>query len=148
MSLDSTINLLVAVSDLKLVQSITSAINANLPKTGPLGTIPAGARFASPGAQVKQVSHPQPRIEPRDVFHPTPRIEPRTVYHPQSRVEVQSPPCVSPPVVYVVKKSTNPIKPIWAELPPVQGNPVVIEPKVIRPKVDLIHKGMLLDLFV
>lgn len=144
----SGIELLLAVSDLKLVTSITDAINANLPKTGPLGTIPASAQYASPSAEPKLKLHPDPKIERRDVFHPTPRIEPRVVYHPTPRIEAEAPPCATPPVVYVVKKSTNPIKPVWAELPPVQGSEVRIEPKVTVQKVDTFHKGTLLDLFV
>lgn len=148
MSLDSPISLLVAVSDLKLVHSITSAINANLPKTGPLGTIPVSARFPSPSARPKLTLHPEPRIDRRDVFHPSPRIEPRVVYHPTPRVEPESPPCVPPPVLYVTKPSTYPIKPVWAELPPVQGSQAEIRPKVTVQKVDTFHKGTLLDLFV
>ncbi|MGC4031070.1 MAG: hypothetical protein QM754_04900 [Tepidisphaeraceae bacterium] len=39
MSLDSIGSLIVAVFELKAVQAVTKAINANLPKDGPLGTI-------------------------------------------------------------------------------------------------------------
>jgi hypothetical protein len=144
----SSVNLLLALSDLKLVHSITSAINANLPKTGPLGTIPVSALHGSPQPHAKLRGSDNVRIEPRQVIHPTPRIEPRQVIHPAPRVIEPPPELLDPIEPEWVNRSKSPLLPPWKTMPPVQPVVVVIEPKVLRQQVDVIHKGTLLDLFV
>lgn len=148
---DALPSLIVAASGLKVVQLLRDAINAGLPKTGPLGTIPPGANPHTPRPHPKfsnapvrdgydgavRVIHPTPRIEPREVIHPTPRVE-----------DLPLPPVTPVGDEASTTKSTNPIQPPWKMLPWPEQPEVVIQTKVIRPMVDLIHKGTLLDLFV
>jgi hypothetical protein len=148
---DALPSLIVALADLSAVRAVTGAINANLPKTGPLGTIPASATLGDPQPRPKLSDEPEARLAPQPVFHPEPRFDPRFVVHPQPRIEEIPPQYVGTdaPASIDQKHSSNPILPPWREpilLPHPQD--VVIEPKVIRQTVDLINKGTLLDLFV
>lgn len=148
---DALPSLIVALADLSAVRAVTGAINANLPKTGPLGTIPSSASLGDPQPRPHLNDDPQPHIEPRQVFHPQPRFDPRFVIHPQPRIEEIPPQYVGTdaPASIDQKHSSNPILPPWREpitLPAPEV--VVIETKVFPQMVDLIHKGTLLDLFV
>jgi len=151
-SISGSIPALLAAFDLAAVRAVTGAINANLPKTGPLGTIPVSANpaIAQPGSGAR--AGLQQTYEPRQRFHPTPVYEARPVCHLSPTYE-SSPPRCQPPLidvveVPVVKVSTNPLRPFWETLPPVPPEQPAPVPKVIVQKVDVISKGTLLDLFV
>ena len=148
---DALSSLIIAASDLKVVSLVTGAINANLPKTGPLGTIRPADNPFTPRPHPKFDDSPQGNaaIEPRRVIHPTPRIEPRTVIHPAPRIERipdQYVSCMEP--VPSESKSTNPIQPPWKTIPWPKIDEVTVVTKVFPQITDLIHKGTLLDLFV
>ena len=142
-------SLIIAYSDLKVVQSITHAINANLPKTGPLGTIPADTRRLDPRPRLK--STPTPEYRPRQVLHPeTTVIASRRTLHPVDRYEpTRDQPVISQPgVVEAHNKTKSPFLPPWATLPPVQPVKTVRVVKVVHEKVDLQSRGTVLDIFV
>ncbi|MBC7784439.1 MAG: hypothetical protein H7144_11425 [Burkholderiales bacterium] len=144
------VSLIVASLDLQMIKSIRGAINANLPKTGPLGTIPADANPATPRPHVKFQSDTgaSPTIAPRQVIHPTPHFEPRPVIHPEPRVVDAPQHCAISPEQSASLAKSNPIKPPWRVIPPVIPDVVIIQTKVMQQKVDVIHKGTLLDLFI
>jgi hypothetical protein len=141
-------SLIIASSELKVVSLLRDAINAGLPKTGPLGTIPPGANPHTPRPHLKFSNDPQPRVGAPTVLRPQDRFEPRTVIHPEPTIESLPPQYATCPEAGASKPSTNPIQPPWKTLPWPRQDVAVIEPKVIRQTVDLIHKGTLLDLFV
>lgn len=147
---DALPSLIIAASDLKVVSLLRDAINAGLPKTGPLGTIPPGANPHTPRARPKFTDEPKDQyVGAAPVLTPSVRIEPRLVIRPEPRIEHLPAPLVIPLEAEAsATKSSNPIEPPWKTLPWPAEPAVVIEPKVIRPMVDLIHKGTLLDLFV
>ncbi len=146
---DALPSLISAIAGLNVVRAVTGAINANLPKTGPLGTIPAAANPHTPQPHPKFNVDAEPRIEPRPVIHPAPRFDPRFVIHPTPKIEDVPPQYVTSPCVEAShSKSSNPIQPPWKTIPWPEHEVVIIEPKVFRQTVDLIHKGTLLDLFV
>jgi len=137
---------LLALTDLAAVRAVTGAINANLPKTGPLGTIPASANASGP--RLKSQIEPQDVYLPRQHIEPTPTYEPRRVIHVTPTVQEALPPYVPLAEPIESKDTIHAIEPVWATLPPVEQEQVVIRPKVFVQKVDLITKGTLLDLFV
>lgn len=143
-------SLIIATAELSVVRAITGAINANLPKTGPLGTIPASANPHTPRPHPKFDADPEPKLVAKPVHHvPSPRFDPRFVIHPAPKIEETPPQYVTcPPTEASTAKSSNPIQPPWKVLPWPKQEVVVIEPKVFQQTVDLIHKGTLLDLFV
>lgn len=149
--LDALPSLIIATAELSVVRAITSAINANLPKTGPLGTIPPSANPHTPRPHPKFDDNP--RAQPgtgRVHMTPGPRFDPRVTIHPNPRIEVVSPPSVINPDTQasVSTEQHNPIQPPWKVLPWPQEDRIIVEPKVYSQTVDLIHKGTLLDLFV
>jgi hypothetical protein len=142
-------SLIIAYSDLKVVESITHAINANLPKTGPLGTIPASTRPLDPRPRLKSTPTKEYRL--RQVLRPeTTIIASRHVQHPVDRFEPshEQPVVTQPGVVEAHNKAKSPFLPPWATLPPVR--PVKTEQvvKVVHQKVDLQSRGTVLDIFV
>jgi hypothetical protein len=144
-------SLIIATAELSVVRAITGAINANLPKTGPLGTIPPAANPHTPRPHPKFDAEPEPQIIAQPVYHvPTPRFDPRFVIHPAPKVEEVPSQYVTGPVPEAsTAKSSNPIQPPWrTPLPWPEEERILIEPKVYPQVVDLIHKGTLLDLFV
>lgn len=149
MGLEGTASLAIAVLDLKLVQGLRDAINAGMPKTGPLGTIPPGANPFNPRPRLKANNAPLAQVSPQAKLRPSPVIEPRQVIHPQPRVEHLPPECAPLPTAYVYEKPRcHVIEPPWRTLPFPHEEVVIIRPQVVQQRVDLIHKGMLLDLFM
>lgn len=149
--LDALPSLIIATAELSVVRAITGAINANLPKTGPLGTIPQAANPHIPRPHPKFDTDPQPQPETHPVHQtPAPCFEPRLTIHPLSRIEPSLTQSVinSDSEASVSKEQHNPIQPPWKVLPWPQEDRIIIEPKVYPQTVDLIHKGTLLDLFV
>ncbi|MGN6505981.1 MAG: hypothetical protein ACTHM6_10510 [Tepidisphaeraceae bacterium] len=152
MTLGDAASLIVAFSDLMAVEAVTKAINANLPHTGPLGTIPQGY---GPGTRPVLVNHAHdnPQITPRLRAHPAPRIEARQTVTPAPRRgnDTYEPAPATAPCDCVCEpapRHASPIPPIWKNLPPVAKDAVIIRPKVIVQKVDVITKGTLIDLFL
>lgn len=149
--LDALPSLIIAAAELSVVRAITGAINANLPKTGPLGTIPPAANPHIPRPHPKVDNEPQARPgTPSVVVTPSPRFDPRLTVHPLSRIEQGSTPSVIGPDIQtsISHEKYRWIQPPWKVLPWPQEDPIIIEPKVYPQKVDLFHKGTLLDLFV
>jgi hypothetical protein len=146
---DALPSLIIAGAELSVVSLLRGAINANLPKTGPLGTIPPNANPATPQPQPKLAFRPADKFEPRHVVHPEPRFEPRPVIHPTPRTE-----SVPPQYVTAIdgpkmeSTSDNPIQPPWRKIPWTDEPQLAVEVNVVKQSVDLIHKGTLLDLFV
>lgn len=154
MSIQSAVGLIVAISELKAVRAVTNAINANLPKDGPLGTI--------------RPSSAQLHARPRPYYTPTPgtQVEPRLVIHPTANraptADYYDPACRDRPVcgTYSVtasidpgsceatrRSSAGPFDAPWKHLPPVQSTEALLEVNLVRPVVEVITKGTLLDLF-
>ncbi len=139
-----------AALDLKLIKLLRSAMAA-AGQSGGAGTgvrsIPIAGPTGNSAAHDRVVLHPQPRIEPRRIIHPTPRYQPRPVLHPAPRLDDLLPlplaNCASP-----ASDKPPTLPPPWATVawkmpvPP----PVTIKPIIIR--VDVHHKGTLLDLFI
>lgn len=155
MSLEPSLQLLFALSDLKLVTSVTNAINADLPKSGPLGTIPEGVQANGSLEHNNAVLTADTRYTHRDTFTPSPAYTARPVVHPQPIYD--QPQHVRPaleaersPVdtTYSVPRSRSPIQPPWRVLPWQQPTEVRIEVKVVSIWPDIVNKGSLIDLFI
>jgi hypothetical protein len=151
-SVDSHISLLVAASDLKLVQLIRGAIRAadiasgRVPPVSGIGPAPT----PPPPLHI----HPDPVYEPRPHIHPEPRFEPRPVIRPAPRVETSPPilacprPCEPIEVNPVPVPHPSPIQPPWRVLPwqvPVPPRPVL---KVVMRRPEIVRRGQLLDVFI
>jgi hypothetical protein len=139
---DASIELLVALSDLKRVRSIRGAVKANLIAAGgvpgPLGTVQMPGRAGD--AYV-----PSARFESRPVHEPTPRFQPRPVIEPTPRVDV--PPQFAPLHPEQPARLANPLTPPWKMPPQIESSSGVPQVKYeVRPP-DVISKGSLLDLF-
>ena len=155
MPIDSVVGLLVAISDLKAVRAVTRAINANLPKDGPLGTIrPSSAQLYARPRQYYTPT-PQPYVLPRPVVEPTPLRAPGADYYDPTQRDRPVPPAVVPFVETIDpgscdhsrRYSAGPFDAPWKHLPPVDRIETRMEVNPVRPKVELITKGTLLDLY-
>ena len=154
-SIDSAVSLLLAVTDLAAVRAVTKAINANLPKNGPLGTSRPTYAQLTPRPRPHYTPTLQPRPAPREVVHPTPNFGiGLTTYN---RSGYANPCCEklasSQPVdAWQMEEprqtlSAGPFDAPWKHLPPVSHPESQMKVNLVRPQVDLITKGMLLDLF-
>lgn len=139
MGIDSSVNLLLAGMDLKLVQLLRSAMNHG----GPGGA--TGAACGNPSSQGRQVHQPTPRIEPRKVIHPAAYYTPRPVHHPE--------PTFAPPTTLPLPDThphalknlfPAPWKQPLKDLPP-EPRPII---KQVQYKVEIVHKGSLIDFFI
>jgi hypothetical protein len=142
--LDSTISLLVASLDLKLVQLIRDAIRT----TDLSGAAARGDLIPEPEFLPRRHIEPTPEIEPRRHFHPTPIYEARPIIHPQPRVEP------APPIIFPetepekLCKSLSPLPPPW-KIPPWENPPQpLLKVKLIKSKPDTVRKGSLIDCFM
>jgi hypothetical protein len=151
-ALDSNINLIVATLDLQLVRSIRDAIHSADAASGKLFPVASIGPAPNPDRFFRQeLRAPEPVYKPRRHIHPEPLYERRPVIHPTVRVEPKPDfrrpePC---PEVIPAHKSTNPIQPPWKVLPWNQppAQPAVLVKRVVQ-RVDIHHKGNLLDLFL
>ena len=148
MRLESSVNLLVAALDLKLVRLLRAAMNAGdcCKPGGPCHLVQPGPRF-EPRKRVE----PEPVIEPRRHIHPEPRFEPRPVIRPSDRDECCPP--AAPIDAPAPKSSTSPIEPPWKILPwedhPSAPSPrALLTVKVVTGRSDQGYKGNLIDLFI
>ena len=155
-SLESAVSLIVAVTELAAVRAVTNAINANLPKDGPLGTIrPPDSQFdPRPGRSFTYT--PPTYVEPRPVFQPAPSYGSRFDYYDRFGCGCQCDVSDLAPAASVDAWTmegptrsgrSGPFDPPWRHLPPVDNAGTVVKLNVIRPKVDVVRKGMLIDLF-
>jgi hypothetical protein len=165
MSLASAASLLVAVSGLKEVQGLLSAIRAADAESGkvagPMGIMVGGPGCGGgyggcgcgPAATFEQT--PEARIKPRVVYHLEPRYLPRPVLHPRPRYVERPlssnrssflPPATQPGPA----KTGTPFSPPWRMA--LSANPiqtVVVNPiKVITPAPDMGHVGLTIDMFL
>ena len=148
MRLDSSVNLLVAALDLKLVQLVRGAMRA----ADAQGHPGAGDLFVpSPVIEPRRRFHPEPAIEPRRHIRPEPRIEPRPVHRPDDA----SPSRCAPVVVVApadTKSSGSPIQPPWKvlpwETPPAERPRPVHKVKVVIGPPDMSSTGNVIDLFI
>lgn len=148
--LATSVELLQAVIDLKVVKLLTNAIRANTLKKGgvegPLGNI----ENPKPGVRGQFGIEPEPRYEPRRVIHPEPRYETRVVHHRTverlALIDLKQPPPpeqTAPPL-----PTSSPLAPPWRMPLPIE-QPLalkIVKCEAVRP--DLICKGMLIDLFI
>jgi hypothetical protein len=139
----SSVGLILASMDLKLVQLIRGAMRA--------ADMAAGQGCCGAAGRCEDVVDPTPRFEPRVVYHPTPRYEPRPVIHPVVRREpVVLPPIPAPCPPELPHCGHMPIEPVWKTLPdPVRHDHMsatTVKMHVVRP--DIRHKGTLIDTFI
>lgn len=153
-SIESAVSLLVAVTDLAAVRAVTKAINANLPRNGPLGT--SRPTFAQLAPRPRPMYTPvlTPRAVPREVVQPTPNFATSfSTYDRFGRVTNSPSPAPSTPSEpWTMEQprptlSAGPFDAPWKHLPAVSHPEVQQKVILVRPRVDLINKGMLLDLF-
>ena len=153
MSLNGFAGLITAVFELKAVQAVTRAINANLPKDGPLGTIRPSSAQLQPRPRQYYSQTPEARIEPRQVVQPTPTFAVARDYYDPCCRDVPVPTKASEPSEPWTmegpsrRTGTGPVDPPWKHLPPPVTCAAELKVNLIRPQVDLITKGMLLDVF-
>ena len=149
--IDSSVGLVVAALDLKLVKLLRAAMQ-------PGGGAPGGMRLIHP----QPVVEPRKRIEPDPVFEPRPRVRPEPAFEARQMLglAVTRPECCDgyapiAPTEPVEKgaHSSSPIEPPWRVLPwedrplsaPVRYVPKI---KVIRARPDIQCKGSVIDLFI
>jgi hypothetical protein len=136
--------LIVALSDLKVVRLLRAAANGT---AGPVSKLGPAPTFRRDIFEARRRIVPEPRFEPRPVIHPTPRFESRPVIHPRPEVRCE-PICKAPLEPEQPARLQSPLQPPWKLLP--WKNPVQLAPKIkvtiLRP--DIVSKGMLLDLFI
>lgn len=138
--------LIVALSDLKVVQLLTSGMSAvngaGSGSVGPLGNI--NSRQIAPRRQV----HPTPHFNPRPVVDPTPRFDPRPVIHVQPQLVEKPVPSPAPVEPEKACRFKSPLDPPWKILPsemPVEPAPK-IKVNIVRP--DIVNKGSLIDFYL
>jgi hypothetical protein len=150
--LESSVNLLVATLDLKLVQLLRGAMRA--------------ADGQNPGGP-EHLIHPAPAIEPRRHFHPEPKFDPRPHVHPEPafdpRPRLHVPgflhgacenccPTATAPEPTDRKSSASPIEPPWKVLPWEDRPAVRPRPlqkvKLMIGRPDISAKGTVIDVFI
>jgi hypothetical protein len=143
-ALDSTISLLVASFDLKLVQLIRDAIRV----TDLSGSGSGHSIIPEPEFLPRRHYEPTPEIEPRRHFHPAPIYEARPIIHPCPRVE-PAPPIIYPEIEQDKPcKSLSPLPPPWKFVPWENPPQPLLKVKLIKPKPDTVTKGSLIDCFM
>lgn len=134
-------SLLIAAVDLKMTQTLIKALDARAPG------LPSGGGMVTPAARYepRQVLNPTPRYLPRTVLHPTPRFLPRPVLHPTPR---QAHPMLPPCQELKSNPTPWPFPPTWKLLPPPHPHSPVQILKINPPRIDILNKGTLVDLFI
>ena len=144
-------SLVVAYSDLIVVQDVIKAIDApnpDLPNGYHHGQVEKNQNSGSPAVK-NELSH-------RPLLPDTHAVKNRestrnalcfSACLPLRRPDTYEPSC-TPDCCQPIHKSVNPFDPIWKKIPPVIHDTVVIRPKVFVQKVDLINKGSLIDVFL
>jgi hypothetical protein len=151
--LESTVNLLVATLDLKLVQLVRGAMNAaDAQGVGPCGRLIHPAPVIEP----RRRFHPEPVFEPRPHVHPEPAFDPRPRLHVPDFLRGGTPapcdPSATPAEPAGRVSSASPIEPPWKVLP--WENPPAPRPrplqkiKIVNGRPDISSKGNVIDLFI
>lgn len=143
LNIDSSIALMTAMTDLKVVQAITGAMKANLLAAGgvagPLGTVQMPAKVAQPECRSDVVE-----ITGRSTVEPAPRFEPRPVVRPEARVADGKTIPIEPEMP---TRQTSPIPAVWKTMPRIEPEP---KPRVMTYEAAPIGssgKGRLVDVF-
>ena len=149
MGLDTQANLVVAAMQLGVVRSLRDAIRTADLSSGRM----KAATDLGPAPSPEPRAHltPEPIVEPRRRLHPEAITEPRRTYSASAQIDrrsnVETSTC-EPSSEPTRTTHKSPIQPPWAILPwqtPTPPRPVI---KVIVHKVDVAHKGSLLDMFI
>ena len=152
MGLDSSVGLVVAALDLKLVRLVRAAMQpGNGGAPGPMRLIQP-----QPGAGPRRRAEPEPVVEPRPRVRPEPAVEPRQTLGmgvPRSDRCDGCGPVVPTEPAEKSPNSSSPVEPPWKVLPwedrpppaPVRYVPVI---KVIQARPDIQCKGSVIDLFI
>jgi hypothetical protein len=135
-------SLVIATISLKLTESLIKAIDARAPGVPAPGQVARGDDRFEP----RQVIHPDPRYLPRQILHPTPRYLPRPVLHPTPRVENRPSPTVEKPAPF--NPTPWPFPPVWKVLPALHSHSCTPILKIAAPRIDILNKGTLVDLFI
>ena len=151
--LESSVGLIVASLDLRLVRLVRAAMH---PGNGPHGP----DRLIRPGPTIepRKRHEPEPVIEPRKRHEPEPVFEPRPVHRPVRVASIaRSDVCV---VVEVQKtgetSSGSPIEPPWKVLPweraseaaPIRFARPVQRVKLVTRRPDIPCSGSVIDVFI
>ncbi len=153
MGLESSVGLIVASLDLRLVRLVRAAMHPNNGSQGPGG--PDRLIVPAPNVAPRQRPHAEPAVEPRPRVRPEPVFEPRAVLRPVNEASIgRGDVCV---IVEVEKADAtsggSPIEPPWKVLPwenppaPRFARPVQ-KVKVVNGRPDIISSGTLIDLFI
>jgi hypothetical protein len=144
LNIDSSIALMTAMTDLKVVQAITGAMKANLLAAGgvagPLGTVQMPAKLPKAERLSDTVE-----ITGRVTVEPTPRVEPRPVIRPEAQVVDGQTIPIEPEMP---SRLTSPIPPVWKTMPKIEAEP---KPRVVTYEPipnGSFGKGRLVDVFV
>ena len=145
---------------LTLVRGTTRAINANLPKDGPLGTIRPGS--AQLYARQRRYYTPAGGLRPGGATGGGAKYQAQAVHGYRDRYDGCPAVCCDRPVPpgdgvndgcwrYTLGRRSchgrYPFDPVWAHLPPVNDGRTVIKIQVVRQTADLNVRGTALDLF-
>jgi len=137
----SSVNLIVAALQLKLVESVLRAIQAPNP-LAPGGS--AGRAEECCDRYCPGTIRPEPRYLPRHVIVPTPRYLPRHVIQPMPRIESDSLPRVESKGPNITPGPQPPWKVLPWQEPALAPNVI----KIIIRQPDMVGKGNLIDLFL
>ena len=155
MGLEAVAGLVVAVFELKAVRAVTRAFNANLPKDGPLGTIrPSSAQlYARPRRYYSPTALVRPSRVDRPVLPLSATTDRRKDDYDSCYRDRPVSACRDANDARVIDGPTRPattsvIEPPWKHLPPVRECRTVVKVQRVRPKVEIVTKGTLLDVFV
>jgi len=142
--LEALASLIVASSELKLVELLRDAI-----RTADLSSakVPGESTVESCPCQCDRFES-QAVFEPRLHFRSTPVYEPPQVIHPAPRLAPE-PPCRAPaPCPEHHKPIPNYIQPPWAILPWQTPPQPAAQIKVVVHRPDIVNKGSLIDFFI
>ena len=153
MGIESSVGLVVAALDLKLVRLVRAAM-----QNGVGGGSAGGAGLVRP----QPVVEPRRRIEPEPQFEPRPRVRPEPMFEPRAKLFGAVPSlgcrdaCVPTTPTEPVEKATHspsPIEPPWKVRPWEEMRDAAVAPpvrkiKVIQVRPDIQCKGSVIDLFI
>ena len=150
--LESSVGLVVAALDLKLVRLVRAAMQ---PGVGPAGAV-GGTIRPTPVIEPRRRIEPEPVIEPRQKYRPEPVFEPRQRLGGCGlRCDCAGETAPAAPAEPVEKgsRSVSPIEPPWRVLPweqPPESHRVrpLRKIKVIPPRPDIHCKGSVIDIFI
>jgi hypothetical protein len=143
--------LLGAAAQLKLVQSVLSAMHAADAAAANAGT----SQPINPAAvdQPSSSARPVSAVQPRRHIHCPPIVEPRQTVHLRPRIAITqihspaNPSCAPCPAHKTVHHDIEPT-PVWKFLPPPAPSPKIRQVKRPEPTPDISIKGSLIDIFV